>query len=66
MSQQENTTGWIETPLSEFGHKCIMNKHDICTDLSCGCLCHQATFDLSLEKQKSPLSVTKHVTWLSQ
>jgi len=41
MSEIENfTTTWIETPLSKFGSKCIMNKHDLCVDSSCECLCH--------------------------
>ncbi len=41
MSQIENYTGtWIETPLSKFGFKCVMNEHDFCADLLCECLCH--------------------------
>ncbi len=41
MSQIENhTSTWIETPLSKFGFKCIMNKHDFCDDSLCECLCH--------------------------
>jgi len=31
---------WIQTPLSKFGSKCIMSKHDSCVDLSCECICH--------------------------
>ncbi len=31
---------WIQTPLSKFGFKCIMNRHDFCVNLSCECLCH--------------------------
>jgi len=42
MSQIENnTTTWIETPLSKFGFKCVMSKHDFCVDSLCECLCHQ-------------------------
>ncbi len=41
MSQIENYTGtWIETPLSKFGFKCVMSKHDFCVDSLCECLCH--------------------------
>ncbi len=41
MSEIENDTAtWIETPLSKFGFKCVMNKHDLCVDSSCECLCH--------------------------
>ena len=43
MSEVEKyATSWIETPLSKFGFKCVMNKHDICVDSSCECLCHQS------------------------
>ncbi len=46
MSQRENNTSvWIETPLSKFGFKCIMNEHGICVDSSCECLCHHGTFE---------------------
>ncbi|MCZ6582070.1 MAG: hypothetical protein O6761_02730, partial [Thaumarchaeota archaeon] len=31
---------WIETPLSKFGFKCIMHKHDFCVDPLCECVCH--------------------------
>ncbi len=31
---------WTETPLGEFGFKCIANKHELCNDLKCKCLCH--------------------------
>lgn len=31
---------WTETLLSKFGFKCIMNKHDLCTEDECECLCH--------------------------
>ena len=31
---------WTETPLSKFGSKCVMNKHDFCVDPVCECLCH--------------------------
>jgi len=29
---------WIQTPLREFGYKCIANKHELCK--GCKCLCH--------------------------
>jgi len=29
---------WIQTPLREFGYKCIENKHELCK--GCKCLCH--------------------------
>jgi len=32
---------WIETPLSKFGFKCIMHKHDFCVDPLCECVCHR-------------------------
>jgi len=31
---------WIQTPLREFGYKCIENKHELCK--GCKCLCHHA------------------------
>jgi len=31
---------WIEIPLRKFGSKCIMNKHELCMDPRCRCLCH--------------------------
>ena len=31
---------WTETLLSNFGFKCLMNKHNICTEDKCQCLCH--------------------------
>ena len=65
VSEKENNSIWIKTPLSEFGFKCVMNKHDICVDFSCGCLCHHGTFDLSLEKQKSSLEINENVIWLN-
>ena len=43
MSEVEKyATTWIETPLSKFGFKCVMNKHNFCVDSSCECLCHHA------------------------
>ncbi len=42
MSEVEKyATTWTETPLSKFGFKCVMNKHDFCDDSLCECLCHQ-------------------------
>ncbi len=34
----EKSQSWIQTPLSEFGYKCIENKHELCK--GCKCLCH--------------------------
>ena len=34
----EKSQSWIQTPLSEFGYKCIENKHELCK--GCRCLCH--------------------------
>ena len=31
---------WKQTPLSKFGYKCIMNRHEICVESICECLCH--------------------------
>lgn len=36
----ENNSIWKQTPLRDFSSKCIMNKHDLCTDEKCQCLCH--------------------------
>ena len=45
MSEIEaKNTNWIKTPLSKFGFKCIMNKHNFCTDSSCECLCHPSNY----------------------
>ncbi len=41
MSEVEKyATTWVQTPLSKFGFKCVMNKHDFCDDSLCECLCH--------------------------
>ncbi len=41
MSKNDNyTMTWIETPLSKFGFKCVMSKHNFCVDSLCECLCH--------------------------
>jgi hypothetical protein len=39
-SYVENDSIWMHVPLRDFGSKCIMNKHDVCTDKKCQCLCH--------------------------
>ena len=45
MSELQNSnTNWIQTPISKFGFKCIMNKHDFCDNSLCDCLCHPANF----------------------
>ncbi len=42
MSEVEKyATTLTETPLSKFGFKCVMNKHNFCDDSLCECLCHQ-------------------------
>ncbi len=33
-------SAWIKTSLSEFGFKCVANKHELCCDDTCVCLCH--------------------------
>ncbi|MDH3313914.1 MAG: hypothetical protein OEM28_12350 [Nitrosopumilus sp.] len=40
LDNKENSI-WNQTPLSDFGSKCIMNEHDICQDPKCKCFCHQ-------------------------
>ncbi len=47
---------WKETPLSKFGFKCVMNKHGICVDSLCECICHEVTFDLSFKEEGAPLT----------
>ena len=49
----EKKTIWIQTPLSKFGSKCIMNKHDSCQNSSCGCLCHPFNSEKLLLKEKT-------------
>jgi hypothetical protein len=45
MSEIEaKNANWVQTPLSRFGFKCIMNKHNFCDDSSCECLCHSANY----------------------
>ena len=39
-SDVETNSIWTQTPLRDFSSKCIMNKHDLCTDGKCQCLCH--------------------------
>jgi len=36
---------WTETPLKDFGFKCIASKHDLCSDEKCVCLCHKKEVD---------------------
>ena len=36
----ENDFIWMQTPLRNFGSKCMMNEHDLCIDIKCQCLCH--------------------------
>ena len=53
MNRFENEeTEWIETPLSEFGFKCVMNKHDSCDNPSCKCLCHPVNSKKELLENK--------------
>ena len=36
--ETEKLQFWLQTPLREFGYKCIENKHELCK--GCKCLCH--------------------------
>jgi len=36
----ENDSIWRQTPLHDFGSKCIMNEHGVCCNSKCQCLCH--------------------------
>jgi hypothetical protein len=56
---------WKETPLTKFGYKCIMSKHDLCSEGSCECLCHEVASKRSLKKEHSPLTITKNIKWLN-
>jgi hypothetical protein len=38
---------WIETPLSSFGNKCVLNRHMECKEDKCQCLCHRTDGMLS-------------------
>ncbi len=38
--QLNKNSFWMMTPLREFGFKCIANKHEVCGDSKCKCLCH--------------------------
>ena len=31
---------WTETPSNRFGFKCMQDKHELCKDDWCECLCH--------------------------
>ena len=37
----KNDSIWTKTPLRDFCFKCIMNKHNLCHNPKCACLCHQ-------------------------
>ncbi len=37
----EKNSIWMQTPLHDFGPKCIMNEHNLCCDPKCKCLCHK-------------------------
>ncbi len=64
MSEVEKVaTNWIETPLSKFGFKCVMNKHDLCVDSSCECLCHHQKEDIE-DFEVGPLLVLIKKTML--
>ena len=39
-SSGTNNSIWMQTPLHNFGSKCIMNKHHLCYNPECECLCH--------------------------
>ena len=38
--QLGKNSSWMQTPLHEFGFKCIANEHELCSDSNCKCLCH--------------------------
>ena len=42
----KNNSVWTQTPFRDFGFKCIMNKHEFCTDLKCVFFCHQYNQEL--------------------
>lgn len=53
-SIEQEEIKWVKTPLSAFGSKCIMNKHDSCNNDSCKCLCHSnISKQMLLEKEIS-------------
>lgn len=39
-SDKKNGSIWKQTPLSDFGSKCIMSEHSLCSDVKCHCICH--------------------------
>ncbi len=39
-AQLDKRSFWMQTPLNEFGFKCIANKHEFCSYSKCGCFCH--------------------------
>ena len=47
---KKNGSMWKQTPLSDFSSKCIMNKHAMCQDPKCKCICHQKTDDRTCEE----------------
>jgi len=38
--QLDKNSFWMKTKLSEFGFKCIANKHELCGYSICKCICH--------------------------
>ena len=38
--QNSSDSIWTKTSLHDFGFKCMMNKHEKCTNLKCKCFCH--------------------------
>ncbi len=68
-------SAWIKTSLSEFGFKCVANKHELCCDDTCVCICHDKSIlkeelgmmlrderqilDLELETKKEQFKMTK-------
>ena len=40
VNTKSSNTFWTEKLLSNFGFKCLMNKHDLCNEDKCQCLCH--------------------------
>ena len=39
-SEKKDESVWIPVSLRAIGSKCIMNKHELCGDSKCRCVCH--------------------------
>ncbi|MBM2818397.1 MAG: hypothetical protein HW410_79 [Nitrosarchaeum sp.] len=49
LTVQDST--WIQTPIRDFGFKCVMNQHDFCNELKCACLCHHKKLIINQDKE---------------